>query len=339
MLATWFVCCMQDYLAKQSGTATFEATPGPIQVSINQYWQYAKTAVEENPLYLFDRWFHQNVDGIRNDWEVPLYFQDDLFALLGEDTRPDYRWMIIGAPHSGSNFHVDPNGTAAWNACITGAKKWILFPPGQIPPAVRQSADGAEVTTTVSLVEWFLNYYPATRDLDPEKRPIECIQRAGEVIFVPSGWWHCALNLDESGNGDPIIAVTQNFATRANLPQVRRFLRDKPDQASGCEDACKLGPKLDAALAKHRPEVLEECDAVYAKEAAAAEEAARNKKPQLWEVLTSGSGSGSGSSGGSSSASSNGNVADGAGNGSSSGRGSSSSSTGTGGGGGFSFGF
>lgn len=182
-------------------------------------------------------------------------------------------------------------GTAAWNAVIAGAKKWILFPPGQIPPAVRLSEDGAEVTTTVSLSEWFLNYYSATRDLD--QKPIECVQRAGEVIFVPSGWWHCALNLDESGTGEPIIAVTQNFVTRANLPQVRRFLKEKPDQASGCEDACQLSGKFDAVLKESRPEVVEECDAVYAKEAADAAEAAANKKPQLWDLLTSG-GSGSG---------------------------------------------
>lgn len=28
-----------DYLAEQSGDTTFEATPGPIQISMRQYWQ------------------------------------------------------------------------------------------------------------------------------------------------------------------------------------------------------------------------------------------------------------------------------------------------------------
>ena len=47
----------------------------------------AKHTTEENPLYLFDRWFHQNVDTLQQDWDVPGYFEDDLFSLLGEDHR------------------------------------------------------------------------------------------------------------------------------------------------------------------------------------------------------------------------------------------------------------
>lgn len=47
----------------------------------------------------------------------------DLFALLG-DSRPSFRWLIVGGKRSGSTFHVDPNGTSAWNACICGRKLW-----------------------------------------------------------------------------------------------------------------------------------------------------------------------------------------------------------------------
>ena len=31
-------------------------------------------------------------------------------------------------------FHKDPNGTCAWNAVITGAKKWILCVPPRVSP-------------------------------------------------------------------------------------------------------------------------------------------------------------------------------------------------------------
>ena len=27
--------------------------------------------------------------------QVPQYFEEDLFSLLGEDRRPDYRWLIM----------------------------------------------------------------------------------------------------------------------------------------------------------------------------------------------------------------------------------------------------
>jgi len=175
-----------------SAKARFEATrPGgaaPIMLTMEQYWQYVRATTEENPLYLFDRWFAQNVPCLAADWEVPTYYDDDLFDLLGDNRsgqRPDYRWLIVGAARSGSNWHTDPNGTAAWNATVTGAKKWVMFPPGQTPPAVRQSACGA-LTTTVSVLEWFLNYYASVHDL--EHPPIEFVARAGEVVFVPAGW-------------------------------------------------------------------------------------------------------------------------------------------------------
>ena len=77
---------------------------------------------------------------------------------------PPPRWLILGPARSGSSFHVDPNNTSAWNAVVTGAKKWILYPPTCIPPGVHPSADGADVATPVSLTEWFLNFYQETKE-------------------------------------------------------------------------------------------------------------------------------------------------------------------------------
>jgi hypothetical protein len=54
----------------------------------------------------------------------------------------------------------------------------------------------------------------------------------GDLIFVPHGYWHMVINLEES------IAITQNYVSDSNLTQVLRFLRDKPDQISGVRDRC-----------------------------------------------------------------------------------------------------
>ena len=51
------------------------------------------------------------------------------------------------------------------NAVISGRKKWLLYPPHIEPPGVHSSVDGADVATSVSLTEWFLNHYQESQEL------------------------------------------------------------------------------------------------------------------------------------------------------------------------------
>lgn len=52
------------------------------------------------------------------------------------------------------------------------------------------------MATSVSLIEWFLNFYEETREAAYGAQPFECVVNAGEVIFIPHGWWHLVLNLE-----------------------------------------------------------------------------------------------------------------------------------------------
>jgi len=47
------------------------------------------------------------------------------------------------------------------------------------------SEDGSTTTSNASITEWFLNWYPQTHT--ETVRPLECVQEAGELIFVPRG--------------------------------------------------------------------------------------------------------------------------------------------------------
>ena len=239
-----------DYLATISNGRDFRATSGaaplPAQFTIQSYAQYsASTLLEESPLYLFDRTAlletPLHLDFFPDLQRTCPYFDPanqeyghDLFSLLGEGQRPDHTWLILGPKRSGSSFHMDPNATHAWNAAIVGRKRWIMYPPGVTPPGVHPSPNGDHVAMPISIGEWILNYWTehVQRYKDvPSRRPMECTVEPGDVMFVPHGWWHMVINLD-----DVNIAVTHNYVSQSNLATVLRFLQKKVDQISGCRD-------------------------------------------------------------------------------------------------------
>ncbi|KAK8049066.1 hypothetical protein PG994_010796 [Apiospora phragmitis] len=186
---------------------------------------------DESPLYLFDRRFAEKMhlqvgQGENSAYWPPACFGEDLFHLLGQE-RPAYRWLIVGPERSGSTFHKDPNATNAWNAVIQGSKYWLMFPPSvATPPGVFVSEDSSEVTSPLSIAEYLLTFHADARR---EAGCIEGICHTGEMLYVPSGWWHLVINL-EAG-----IALTQNFVTNSqkHLARVLSFLKHKPDQVTG----------------------------------------------------------------------------------------------------------
>jgi len=69
------------------------------------------------------------------------------------------------------------------------------------------------------------------RTAPAHERPLECTAVPGDVVFVPHGWWHMVVNLDEIN-----IAITHNYVSGSNLPSVLKFLDEKRGQISGCRD-------------------------------------------------------------------------------------------------------
>lgn len=232
-----------------------EAVDWPMQT----YMQYISNSSDESPLYLFDRAFVEKT-GISVGRSIPdaaywppVCFGEDLFDVLG-DHRPDCRWMIMGPKRSGSTFHKDPNATSAWNAVLTGSKYWLMFPSSPSlppPPGVILSEDHSEITSPLSIAEYLLTFHSLARQT-PGCR--EGICYAGEVLHVPSGWFHLVLNLEDS------LALTQNFVPRKKLGDALGFLRDQRDQVSGFKDdvADKAYELFVEKLRERDPEILEE---------------------------------------------------------------------------------
>lgn len=231
-----------DYTSEQFSAGGYKFT-------FRDYFRYASAVCEadDQAVYLFDATFAEKVPQLAKDYDVPHVFKEDLFAVL-RSQRPHYRWLIAGPPRSGSSFHKDPNATSAWNAAIYGRKKWVFFPPHSTPPGILPSSDGSHVTAPVSVIEWFTNFYDKNTVLDAGG--LEAIVHPGEIVYVPSGWWHCVLNLDMS------IAITQNFVSEGNVVDVVRMFKNSPDQISGCssnEQKEYISDNFAILAVEHRP--------------------------------------------------------------------------------------
>ncbi|EFA84572.1 transcription factor jumonji [Heterostelium album PN500] len=201
-------------LIERFGDVCFKISHGDhknIPMRFADYVQYMATQNDEEPLYVFDQSFGEKAPAMLNEYKVPSkFFPEDLFQFQN-DKRPHYRWIVIGPPRSGAPWHIDPAGTSAWNSLVSGCKRWLMYPPSSTPIGVSMDDVDEKFYGGPASLLWLLEVYPY---LPPDQRPIEVIQYPGETIFVPGGWWHMVLNLEES------IAVTQNFCDSQNFLKV-----------------------------------------------------------------------------------------------------------------------
>ena len=143
-------------------------------VNDNNVQRNNKTSKEEDPLSLYC---------------VPEHFQNDLLnnfltRFTTDGGGGDYRFVYWGPAGSRTTLHSDVLNSFSWSFNIHGTKEWTFF----LPPSPSKREDYVVL---------------------PDK--IVVIQRAGDCIFVPSGWRHQVVNLEET------LSINHNWITTANL--------------------------------------------------------------------------------------------------------------------------
>ena len=111
-----------------------------------------------------------------------------------------FRWLFIGPAGSYSRLHVDPAGSAAWNACLEGSKRFVFFEPSVMH-------DLHEDLSNPAAHKHLFPKYIADPNVIRHKG-LEIIASAGDVVYAPPRWPHWVENLEAS------VSVTENFIRR-----------------------------------------------------------------------------------------------------------------------------
>lgn len=164
---------------------------------------------------------------------LPFPRADGLLEYLSSShaLRPAWRWLLIGPPGAGISVHQDPHATAAWNALLSGRKRWVMLPPatpiGVVLPSQAGAAPGAAgaalPASEATAAAWMANVLPGLRSRAHALGLLEFDQVPGEVLYVPPGWWHAALTTETS------VAVTHNFLDTAGFAEALQRLEGAGD--------------------------------------------------------------------------------------------------------------
>lgn len=125
------------------------------------------------------------------------------YCLKRKKGREDeYRFVYLGPRNSSTLLHTDVLGSYSWSVNVAGEKHWTFFPPDQREHLVDANGHLLRDITHVD-GERFPSFHLARR--------AEVIQRTGETLFVPSGWFHQVRNLRTT------LSINHNWANACNI--------------------------------------------------------------------------------------------------------------------------
>jgi len=176
------------------------------------------------PLYLAWNIFALHPELLEDVELSPRFIDDWLPALPGPfrvvlDSLKNYfsAGILIGPPGAASRLHRDILHTHAYLAHLAGTKRCLLFPPDT----------SAELNDAlIDLERPDFAAFPCLKDA----AAFECTLQPGELLFIPSCWWHQVVSLEKT------ITVNYNFFNRANFAgYLTDVFRDLPAVVDGLE--------------------------------------------------------------------------------------------------------
>jgi len=147
-------------------------------------------------------------------YETPEFFRDDWLNLYCDAVgKNDYRFLYCGSKGSYTPLHHDVLKSYSWSVNIFGTKLWILYPPSQCEYLLDAQKRKC-ITNVLDEASIDKEEYPNFHRTDP----IVILQQKNEAIFVPSGWYHQVVNLEDT------LSVNHNWFNAYCLQDISTYL-------------------------------------------------------------------------------------------------------------------
>lgn len=222
-----------EFLKSSFGSATVPVSdcsvkqydsPSCCEMSFLEYVDYWQKLIDSghdycaNPcLYLKD-WHFTRDFPTYGPYTTPKYFSSDWlneYWDLRTDVKDDFRFVYMGPKGSWTPLHTDVFKSYSWSANICGRKLWYLFPPRE--SQVNKGKKNKLPCDVNTLLEESVKDAAEVPNLLKEGKNapyLKVIQNPGEIIFVPSNWYHQVHNLDDT------ISINHNFLNACNVKTV-----------------------------------------------------------------------------------------------------------------------
>jgi len=149
----------------------------------------------------------------------------------------DHLAISIGSDLQGLSFHFHGQ---AWNVVVFGAKRWLIWDHERFRSNVtrqRMFALEHDDAGILSSPEWIRKLYPhPERTYEIRHHGHDCIQREGEMMFVPPQWMHMVVNI-----GDTVSVISEVGLERGDGKKPEDFAYDPLESSDDDESGDRSG--------------------------------------------------------------------------------------------------
>ena len=205
------------------GKVGYAAASGPVEYTMESFIDRVQASTSEDPApYFRNQILYDLFPSLKDDIQpLPEYFEPNWlpdYFLLNYVRKVLNRGAAIelyigGKGGSFPVLHYDGAGTHAFLMQVYGQKEFIIFPPEQ-EEFLYPSKEKLNLSTINDLDKPDLQRFPLFANAQASKFVLE----PGELLFIPSHWWHTTKMLS------PCISISMNVLNESNWHELVSFV-------------------------------------------------------------------------------------------------------------------